>query len=78
MLSDTEFLLKSSWAFVNADENFFWPASNEHPTHEIYPEFDAKKPLDHGINYSFTFTKRGVWQYHNHLNPRAGGNVIVE
>ena len=29
---------------LTADGNF-WPASNIHPTHQIYPEFDPKEPI---------------------------------
>ena len=64
--------------WVNEDEDYFWPASNIHPTHEIYPEFDPKKPLAPSTNWSFTFTKKGVWRFHDHWNPRATGVVIVD
>ena len=30
----------SSIIFINKDKVARWPASNVHPTHEIYPEFD--------------------------------------
>ena len=30
--------------FVNESEDFFWPASNIHPTHEILPEFESQAP----------------------------------
>ena len=56
---------------------FFWPASAIHPTHQIYPEFDAKKGTAPGGEWSFTFDKVGTWKYHDHLKPSAFGTVIV-
>src|SRR3989344_6001813 len=49
------------------------PASGPHPTHTIYPGFDALKMLSNGENYSFTFDKIGSWKYHDHLNPSVKG-----
>ena len=43
--------------FENESGDDFWPASNVHPTHLLYPGFDAKKPILDGGSYSFTFTK---------------------
>ncbi len=63
--------------WVNKDDDIFWPASNIHPSHEIYPEFDPKKPLRPGSKWSFTFTREGIWQYHDHWTPRAIGTVTV-
>jgi len=56
---------------------FFWPASAIHPTHQIYPEFDAKKGTAPGGEWSFTFDKAGTWKYHDHLKPSAFGTVMV-
>jgi len=42
--------------FENKSSDDFWPASNVHPTHLLYPGFDAKKPVLPGDSYSFTFT----------------------
>lgn len=56
---------------------FFWPASAIHPTHQIYPEFDAKKGTAPSGEWSFTFDKVGTWKYHDHLKPTAFGTVIV-
>ncbi len=55
-----------------------WPASNIHPTHEIYSEFDPKEPVKDGGSWCFTFTKAGIWQFHDHLLPEFGGTVTVE
>lgn len=55
----------------------FWPASNLHPTHSIYMEFDPKKPIDADKAWSFTFKKAGLWKYHDHLSPIFKGEIIV-
>lgn len=64
--------------FENKSSDDFWPASNDHPTHLLYPGFDAKKPILSGDSYSFTFTKTGTWGYHNHLEPDVQGTIIVQ
>ena len=55
----------------------FWPASNLHPTHEIYSEFDPKKPVDPKSIWEFTFHKKGSFEYHDHLAPHFRGTIIV-
>jgi plastocyanin len=64
--------------FENTSDDDRWPASNVHPTHELYPEFDAKKAVLPGESYSFTFERVGSWGYHDHLNPGLGGTITVE
>lgn len=64
--------------FKNNSSADFWPASAIHPTHEIYPEFDAKRSVPAGSSYSFIFTRTGSWKYHNHLNPSANGTITVQ
>jgi plastocyanin len=64
--------------FENKSSDDFWPASNVHPTHLLYPSFDAKKPVLPGDSYSFTFTKVGRWGYHNHLEPDVQGTIVVK
>lgn len=64
--------------FKNNSSRSFWPASAVHPTHTIYPEFDAKKAIPAGESYSFTFTRIGSWKYHNHLNPASTGTITVQ
>jgi len=65
-------------AFVNKSKESFWPASNDHPAHTAYSEFDAKTETGAGKTYEFTFTKSGEWGYHNHLNPKMMGVVVVK
>jgi plastocyanin len=78
--------------FINQGTENHWPASNQHPTHKIYPGSDIKKcgspeenrifdacgPLGPGESYSFTFTQRGNWHYHDHLRASLGGTIVVE
>jgi plastocyanin len=63
--------------FENVDDEGHWPASNDHPTHEIYPAFDPKKPVQPGTNWSVTLDRPGEWGYHDHMNPYMTGKVIV-
>lgn len=64
--------------FENDSSDDAWPASDVHPTHELYAGFDAQKPLLAGDSYSFTFTKTGSWGYHNHLEPDVQGTIVVK
>lgn len=64
--------------FVNESSNHMWVASAVHPTHELLPEFDQEEGTPKGSMYSFTFTKPGVWKFHDHLNPGMKGSVTVK
>lgn len=55
----------------------FWPASNLHPTHEIYPAFDARSPIDPRASWSFQFDKVGSWRFHDHLHANYTGVITV-
>lgn len=63
--------------FKNSSQKDFWPASDPHPTHTNYPEFDAKKPIPPGGTFQFKFMKSGTWGYHNHLQPAVTGVIKV-
>lgn len=63
--------------FINKSNRSMWVASDNHPTHSIYSEFDQKGISRHEERYSFKFEQVGEWFYHDHLNPRATGTVIV-
>ena len=79
-------------AFKNSSSSDFWPATGMHPTHTVYPGsdikkcgtsveksiFDACRNVAPGSSYSFVFTEMGNWSYHNHLNPRQFGKIIVQ
>ncbi|MFB6115769.1 MAG: hypothetical protein ABEK04_05815, partial [Candidatus Nanohalobium sp.] len=71
-----------------ADSGSMWVASNQHPIHSQYSgtsrsqhcgsSADAFDQCSTGNTYRFTFTKKGEWGYHNHVNPGHTGTVIVE
>lgn len=63
--------------FVNKSSGNRWPASNIHPTHELYPEFDPKKELKPGETWTFTFHNKGTWRMHDHLFSYMKGIVTV-
>ena len=65
-------------AFTNQGSQGMWVASDPHPQHTDYPDFDALRLYKPGETYSFTFTKPGTWHYHNHLDTGETGTVIVE
>lgn len=67
----------SSIIFVNKDTKIRWPASNVHPTHELYPEFDPKKPISTGESWPFNPKRVGEWRYHDHLSPHIRGVINV-
>ena len=63
--------------WVNKGAGYYWPASNIHPTHKIYPELDPLEPLAPGEAWAFTFEQTGEWRLHDHLRPSKGGTVRV-
>ena len=56
----------------------FWPASNLHPSHQIYSEFDPKEPIQAEAMWSFTFNKTGAWGFHDHIRSYFNGIIYVE
>lgn len=63
--------------FKTTRNSYFWPASDLHPTHTIYPDFDPKEPVAPTETWSFKFEKVGEWKYHDHLAPYFKGKIIV-
>jgi plastocyanin len=63
--------------FENVDDEGHWPASDNHPTHEVYSAFDPKKPVQPNTEWGFTFDKPGKWEYHDHMNPYMMGEIVV-
>ena len=63
--------------FVNQDAIPRWPASNTHPTHEIYSDFDPKRPIEIGASWAFKPKKIGTFKFHDHLNPHLRGSLTV-
>ncbi len=64
--------------FKNNSDKYFWPASDIHPTHGIYPEFDPQDAVPPGDSWTFRFNKQGTWRFHDHLSPYYTGRIIVE
>lgn len=64
--------------FINSSGLSFWPASDLHPSHLVYPEFDSKSALPSGQSWSFEFNKIGKWAFHDHLDPTKIGTVVVK
>ena len=67
----------STILFINKDKVDRWPASNIHPTHDIYPEFDPQKPIIPGSSWAFKPKKVGTWKFHDHLLPHQRGTITV-
>ena len=63
--------------FINNDDTDRWPASNFHPTHTLYSEFDTMQGIAPGESWKFTFNKVGTWRMHDHLFPHMTGTIIV-
>ena len=56
----------------------FWPASDLHPTHLLYPEFDPREPIRPQDTWQFRFDRPGRWTFHDHLSPYFTGTINVE
>ncbi len=67
----------STVQFVNGGTSNIRIPSGPHPVHTSFPEFDSDT-LAPGESYSFTFTNPMTLKYHNHYNPDAKGQVVVE
>lgn len=63
--------------FMTSLNNNFWPASDLHPNHEIYPEFDPKRSLSPNESWEFEFDTIGLFRYHDHINPVNRGTIVV-
>lgn len=67
----------STVIFINKDSKAHWPASDVHPTHDLYPEFDPQKSVEAGQSWPFRPKKVGVWRFHDHLFPHFNGTLTV-
>ena len=63
--------------FVNADTTDRWPASNPHPAHTNYLQFDPKRAIAPGNSWSFAPERTGVFRFHDHLFPHKQGLLTV-
>ena len=53
-------------------------ASDPHPEHSDLPGFDSVSEIPPQGIFSFTFSKRGIFDYHNERKPEQKGTVIVK
>ena len=63
--------------FSTTREYAYWPASDHHPTHNLYRDFDPKGPVQSDAEWSFQFTEPGEWHFHDHLNSTYTGLITV-
>ncbi len=78
--------------FKNESSLGMWTASAMHPSHTVYSgtslqehcpdaantSFDECTSAQPGQSWSFTFSKTGTWEYHNHVKAHDFGKIIVE
>jgi plastocyanin len=64
--------------FINTTSSSAWPASDFHPSHDIYPAFDPGQGIQSGDSWSFVFDRVGKWNFHDHLLPARRGVITVE
>lgn len=63
--------------FASTNNEYYWPASDLHPSHGIYPDFDPKEPIAGDKTWSFRFDKVGTWKFHDHIAPYYTGTITV-
>lgn len=64
--------------FKNVGATNMWPASNPHPNHTDYQDFDARRLVKPGEVYEFRFKNVGTWGFHDHLSPGLTGRIVVQ
>ncbi|OGG03912.1 hypothetical protein A2W14_05585 [Candidatus Gottesmanbacteria bacterium RBG_16_37_8] len=69
--------LGSAVTWTNNSKKSMYVASNDHPSHDLYPQFDQLSAVGNSGQYSFVFDKVGSWGYHNHASPSDTARVIV-
>ncbi len=63
--------------FKNVSDIPMWTASDPHPIHSDFAEFDARHDYDSGESYVFQFIKPGTFGFHNHEKSIDRGIVRV-
>lgn len=61
----------------NESDEYHWPASDLHPTHGAYPEFDPLRPIAPGEEWAFRFDQTGEWSFHDHIRANKIGVIYV-
>ena len=78
--------------FKNTSSREMYVASAMHPTHTGYPGtdiekcgtagasqmFDTCEKTMPGASWTFTFNEKGEWPYHDHINAKYFGKIVVE
>ena len=67
-----------SVTWVNKDTDEHQVNSAVHPTHQVYPPLNTIGSLKSGQQRSLSFPEKGVFKFHDHLNPQFFGAVTVE
>ncbi len=62
--------------FINDSKESLEVASGPHPSHESLPDLDSTG-ITPGSSWSYLFTKRGKWSYHNHFQEDHEAEVLV-
>ena len=75
--SSLEVPIGSRVSFKNTTDIPLWTASDPHPTHSDYPEFDAHRDYLPSELYTFQFQKTGTFGYHNHEKSDDRGFIRV-
>lgn len=52
--------------------------SDPHPTHDALPGFDSISDIPTQSVFTFTFTTRGIFDYHNERKIEQKGTIIVK
>ncbi len=63
--------------FITKRDKYFWPASDFHPTHSLFPSFDPKEPIAPDMSWSYTFDTPGTYTFHDHLAAYFFGVIQV-
>lgn len=53
-------------------------AANPYGTHSTLPSLDSMSKIPPNGTYRYTFDKAGTYGYHDELNPKINGTVIVK
>lgn len=75
--AEVRIALHGTVTFRSERETPFWPASDLHPSHGLYSEFDPLRPLQQDEEWSFTFDRPGDWGFHDHLRSYFTGFIHV-
>ena len=67
-----------SITFTTTRSARFWPASDPHPEHTIYPGFDPFGPIAPEESWTFTVDRSGTWNFHDHIRSYFTGTLYVD